>query len=180
MTNTWQQGPYLSTVVYSKTYTTMFPLSKECIQRCILKVKICTTVVYIGALTLTGWQKPYHPVNFFSLFSWAWNNIYTLYNQVEQPWKALCGLTFTGCSHHYYHISLCFYSKSWSRITKRRGGRWSRSGESIEWIQIGWSTCHGVLDSSLQGLYSFYHYFHFLCQIQTSLHTDWCWKCTCS
>ncbi len=85
------------------------------------------------------------------------------YKSAEQPWEAPCGLTFTGCSlFPCHHISLCFYSKSLSPSAKRRRGlliasRWG-GGESIKWIQIGWSTCHRVLDCWLRGLNSL-HYF---------------------
>lgn len=54
------------------------------------------------------------------------------YKCAAQPWGALCGLTFTGCSLFSYHISLCFYSKSLLPSTDSRQGFTARK-------QVGWS-----------------------------------------
>lgn len=121
-------------------------------------------------LTLTWWQDPIRSTSFWKFCACRgcdgaqWKLcLYLLADKsAEQPWEAPCGLTFTGCSLFPYHrISLCFYSKSLSPSTKRRRGLLIASwwgGESIKWIQIGWSTCHRVLDCWLQGLNSL-HYF---------------------
>lgn len=78
-----------------------------------------------------------------------------------RPWGAPCGLTFTGCSLSFCHISLCFYSMSLSPGEERRrafadqrqgvggcGGEY----EPLKWIQIRWSTCHRTGQAVFEGL----------------------------
>lgn len=58
------------------------------------------------------------------------------YKSAGWPWGAPWGLTFTGCSLSYCHISLCFYSKSSSPVKEEDAflligdGAWGGGGLS--------------------------------------------------
>lgn len=114
-------------------------------------------------LTLRGWRRPRSINSFLSILALRWlrralsEKLYAYLaanKSAGRPWGDPCGLTFTGCSLLFCHISLCFYSKSSSPGGERRrvftdqkqdvGGRVG-VGEFVKplkWMQIRWSTCH--------------------------------------
>lgn len=92
-----------------------------------------------------------------------------MYKSAEQPWEALCGLTFTGCSlFSYHHISLCFYSKSLSPSNKRRRGVcWSRAGRGASQLNEYKSGDQPVTECWTAGFEDWTPFIIFACRIHS-------------